>query len=162
MAVGHKSKELRRFKMSDLNKDIRWKQRFQNYRRAFNLLRSALEERELDKYSPLEQEGIIQRFEYTFELGWKTLKDYLEFSGVAITEVTPRRVIKECAALGIFNDAGIEGDIYLDMMLSRNALSHMYDLEQFAGVIAKIKSNYLHELEKEYMFFMNKELDENG
>jgi len=148
--------------MSDPDKDIRWKQRFSNYRRAFNLLRSALEERELDKYSPLEQEGIIQRFEYTFELGWKTFKDYLEFSGVTITEMTPRRVIKECVASGIFNDAGIEGDIYLDMMLARNALSHMYDFEQFAGVIVKIKSNYLLELEKEYVFFMNKESDKNG
>ena len=148
--------------MNDLDKNVRFRQRFQNYCRAFNLLRSALEEKDLDKYSPLEQEGIVQRFEYTFELGWKTFKDYLEFSGVVLTEATPRKVIKECAALGIFNEAGIDGNIYLDMMLSRNALSHMYDFEQFTVIIAKIKSDYLQEVEKENTFFIKKELEENG
>ena len=65
--------------------------------------------------------SIARRFEYTFELGWKTFKDYLAFCGVLLDEATPRKVIKECAASGIFA-----------------------------------------ELEKEYMFFMAKELDENG
>ncbi|MDR0328972.1 MAG: nucleotidyltransferase substrate binding protein [Planctomycetaceae bacterium] len=73
--------------------DIRWKQRFQNFRRAFGLLREAVEGRNIDEYSDLEQEGIIQRFEYTFELGWKTFKDYLEFKGIAPSEMTPRQVI---------------------------------------------------------------------
>ena len=147
--------------MSESSKDTRWKQRFQNYSRAFNLLRCALEEKDIAEYSALEQEGIIQRFEYTFELGWKTFKDYLEYSGVALTEATPRRVIKECATMGIFDDAGIDGNIYLQMMLARNALSHTYDFSRFAEVIAQIKSGYLRELEKEYAFFMNKELGQN-
>ena len=121
-----------------------------------------MEEKDIGEYSALEQEGIVQRFEYTFELGWKTLKDYLEFSGVALSEATPRKVIKECAALGIFNEAGIDGDTYLRMMLARNALSHTYDFDRFAYVIAQIKSDYLRELENEYTFFMNKELEENG
>jgi len=148
--------------MSGFEQDIRWKQRFQNYRGAFNLLRSALEDKELDEYSMLEQEGIIQRFEYTFELGWKTFKDYLEFSGSVLTEATARTVIKECAATGVFTEAGIDGNIYLDMILARNALSHTYDFERFTSVIAKMKCDYLPELEKEYSFFMNRELNENG
>ena len=143
--------------MNTDNNDIRWKQRFQNFRRAFDRLRSVFEDKNIDEFSELEQEGIIKRFEYTFELGWKTFKDYLEFSGVQLTEATPRKVIKECAVLGIFNDTGINAEIYLDMMLSRNALSHIYDFEQFRQIIVKVKNDYLCELEKEYTFFMNKE-----
>ena len=148
--------------MNEPRDDVRWKQRFQNYRRAFNLLREALEEKEITEYSALEQEGIIQRFEYTFELGWKTFKDYLDFCGAAPAEATPRRVIKECAATGIFAEAGIDGEVYMEMMLARNALSHVYDFKRFAEIIAKVKDNYLRELDKELMFFIGKELEENG
>ena len=137
--------------------EIRWKQRFQNYRRAFGLLREALEARDLEKYSDLEREGIIQRFEYTFELGWKTFKDYLEFSGIQLMEATPRRVIKECAAANIFGEAGIDPETFMNMMLSRNALSHTYDFKQFKQVIVKIKEQYLSELEKTHLYFRNKE-----
>ena len=142
--------------------DIRWKQRFQNFRRAFGLLREALEDKNLDEYSDLEREGVIQRFEYTFELGWKTFKDYLEFSGANLTEATPRKVIKECAAANIFGEAGIIPEIFMEMMLSRNALSHTYDFEQFKQVIVKIKERYLSEFEKTYMYFMDKELNDDA
>ena len=142
--------------------DIRWKQRFQNFRRAFGLLREAIEDRNLDEYSDLEREGIIQRFEYTFELAWKTFKDYLEFSGVHLTEATPKKVIKECAVVGIFGEAEINPEVFMDMMLSRNALSHTYDFEQFKMVIVNIKEQYLSELEKEYHYFLDKELNDNA
>ena len=144
------------------NEDIRWKQRFQNYRRAFELLRSALEDRDIDGFSDLEQEGLIQRFEYTFELGWKTFKDYLAFSDFPLGELTPRRVIKACAASGVFGEAGIDAEAYLEMMLSRNELSHIYDFIRFKQILVKLKEKYLRELEKEYMFFMDKELNDNG
>jgi len=55
---------------------IRWRQRFENFERAFLLLREAFE-KDPAAMSDLEKEGAIQRFEYTFELAWKTLKDYL-------------------------------------------------------------------------------------
>ena len=142
--------------------DVRWQQRFRNFGRAFGLLREALEDKNIDDYSDLEREGIIQRFEYTFELGWKTFKDYLEFSGVNLTEATPRKVIKECAADNIFGEAEINSEIFMDMMLSRNALSHTYDFEQFKQVIVKIKELYLSELEKEYLYFMKKELTKDA
>ena len=102
--------------------DIRWKQRFQNFDRAFVLLRSAVEENEISKMSDLEQEGTIQRFEYTYELAWKTLKDYLIDSGVTLSEITARNVIKEAFAAYIITD----GQVFIDMMLSRNLLPHRY------------------------------------
>jgi len=145
-----------------LDKDIRWKQRFQNFRRAFSLLRQVLEERDIHSFSDLEQEGIIQRFEYTFELGWKTFKDYLDYSGIVIGEATPRKIIKECAARNIFAAAGINPETYMNMMLERNALSHTYDAERFKQALVRIQGQYLKELELQYEFFMNKELEEDA
>ena len=139
-----------------MKEDIRWIQRFQNFERAFILLRSALEEKEIEEFSELEQEGIIQRFEYNFELAWKTLKDYLEYSGITLRESTPRTVIKEAAVSGIFNSAGIAPDIFFDMLLARNALSHTYDFEKFKIVLQKTKLQFLEELEKLYQFFLEK------
>jgi len=136
--------------------DVRWKQRFHHFCRAFDLLCEALENRNLEEYSDLEREGIVQRFEYTFELAWKTFKDYLEFSGLPLTEATPRKVIKECTVTGIFSEAGIEPTLFMDMMLSRNALSHTYDMEQFKQIIVKIKEQYLGELKKTYRYFADR------
>ena len=144
------------------NEDIRWMQRFQNFKRAFGLLRAALAEQDISKYSDLEREGIIQRFEYTFELGWKTLKDYLDYSGIIVDEATPRKTIKECAARGIFAAASINPEVYLNMMLERNALSHTYDFERFKQVLLRVQSEYLKELEAQYNFFINKEHEGNA
>ena len=66
-----------------MNPDTRWKQRFQNFEKGFFLLREAVENGPVS-LNKLEQEGVIQRFEYTFELAWKSMKDYLEENGVVI------------------------------------------------------------------------------
>ena len=96
--------------------DIRWHQRFRNFERGFILLRSALEERGIDEFSDLELEGLIQRFEYTFELAWKTLKDYLEHRGVALAQITPASVIKAAFAAKVIED----GQAWIDMLKHRN------------------------------------------
>ena len=137
-----------------MEQDIRWKQRFQNYDRAFILLRSALEDRELDDLSPLEQEGVIQRFEYTFELAWKTLKDYLIDNGNSILpEITVRTVIKEGFSAGILKD----GQVFIDMMLSRNLLSHCYDQKKFMEVLIVLKSRYLPAMSDLHDFFLERQ-----
>ena len=79
------------------NQDIRWLQRLENYSRALGLLESALE-RGPDVLNDLEKEGTVRRFEYTVELAWKSLKDYLEFSGVELASVTPKSVMKAAFA----------------------------------------------------------------
>lgn len=62
--------------MEPFNEDTRWKQRFLNFQRAFSLLREVIEQNEdICTLEAIVKEGIIQRFEYTFELAWKTLKD---------------------------------------------------------------------------------------
>jgi hypothetical protein len=66
------------------NPDIRWQQRFDNFDRALGLLREALANGPA-ALNQLEKEGVVQRFEYTLELEWETIKDYLEESGVVLT-----------------------------------------------------------------------------
>jgi hypothetical protein len=56
--------------------DIRWEQRFSNFRKALSQLTRFIEKGDL---SELEQQGLIKAFEYTFELAWNTMKDYLEY-----------------------------------------------------------------------------------
>ena len=124
--------------------DIRWKQRFDNFDRAFKLLQTAMQERSLDEYSDLEQEGLVQRFEFSFELAWKTMKDYLEESGLQINPVTPKAVIKEAFAAKLIED----GQKWIDMMLDRNVLAHTYDQKRFRKALTSVKNIYLPELEK--------------
>lgn len=133
--------------------DIRWHQRFQNFSKAFALLREAIEENEIDNLSPLEQEGVIQRFEYTFELAWKTAKDYMTASGLQLVEVSPRAVIKEAFAAGVISD----GQVFIDMMLSRNQLAHIYDNAKFRTILYDIKSRYLTALNQLHTFFTERE-----
>jgi nucleotidyltransferase substrate binding protein (TIGR01987 family) len=140
--------------------DIRWKQRFQNFERAYGLLNQAVESKPLNHYSDLEKEGIVQRFEYTFELGWKTWKDYLEHEGIILDEITPRKVIKACVSNGIFTSAEIDADIYLAMMLERNALSHVYDAQRFAEALNRIGEKYIHVLKRQYDFLLYRKDDD--
>ena len=127
-----------------MNPDIQWKQWFQNFDSTLILLRAAFSDRTLDDLSDLEQEGAIHRFKYTFELAWKTLKDYLEESGVALQEVTPRNVIKEAFAVKILPD----GQVWIDMMLHRNRLSHTYDPHILKEALEAVIARYLPALEE--------------
>lgn len=140
------------------NKDIRWKQRFENFSRAFNLLKFAFDKRSYSDLNQLEQEGAIQRFEYTWELAWKTVKDFLEYNGVSISQPTgSRNVLKEAAAM-FFEDAEIDGAVFIEMLETRNELSHMYDFEKFKIALEKIQNKYLPQLEKLYDFLVVRSL----
>ena len=89
--------------------------------------------------SDLEKEGLIQRFEYSYELAWKTMKDYLEEHGTNINPVTPRNVIKEAFSANIITD----GQVWVDMLLHRNLLSHTYDFSKFQEVLDAVVKRYL-------------------
>ena len=136
------------------NKDIRWIQRFQNFDRAFLLLRSALEERGLEQMSELEKVGLIQRFEYSYELAWKTMKDYLEEQGTIINPVTPRNVIKEAFSAQIIAD----GQVWVDMMLHRNLLAHTYDFSKFKEVLDAVVERYLDAQEQLHEWFLTRQM----
>ena len=130
--------------------DIRWQQRFQNFDRAFVLLREACE-RDPASLSQLEKEGMVQRFEFAFELAWKTLKDYLDASGVRLDVITPRATIKQAFAAKLLQD----GQVWIDMMLLRNMLSHSYDFKTFETSLGKIREHYFPAFDRLHEFFVN-------
>ena len=134
-----------------MNPDIRWKQRFQNFDRAFMLLRQALE-RGPDALSELEKEGVIQRFEYSFELAWKTIKDFLEEGGLVISTITPRQVLKDAFAAKLL----VDGQVWIDMLDHRNLLSHTYDFSVFEKAVDTIAARYLSAMEELRQFFIAK------
>lgn len=114
--------------------DIRWIQRFVNYKNALVLLEEGLE---IETPSKLEREGIIQRFEYTFDLAWKTLKDFLEYQGYqGITG--SRDTFREAFKQGIITD----GEVWMQMIEIRNLTSHVYDEETAAEILNSIKEDY--------------------
>ena len=128
------------------NPDILWQQRFQNFQRAFLLFREAMEV-DPQALSQLEKEGIIQRFEYTFELAWKTLKDRMEFDGIVLDQISPKAVIRQAFAAKYIDDA----EVWLKMVGDRNLMSHTYDFAKFDAVIDTMRTHYFPVLDEWYI-----------
>lgn len=122
--------------MSEL-KEIRWKQRFENFNKSFILLDKYSKKEEL---SELEQAGIIQFFEMTFELAWKVLKDYLEAEGYIVK--SPRETIKQAFQIQLIND----GHIWMEALAVRNLTTHTYDEKLINKLINDIINIYFPEL----------------
>lgn len=131
------------------NQEIRWRYRFANFSRAFSLLREALENG-ADALSDLEREGVVQRFEYTFELAWNTLKDRMEYDGLILPSVTPRAVIGQAFQAKLIAD----GDVWIDMLNDRNLMSHRYDFATFRRVVNDVERRYLPILADMYARFL--------
>jgi nucleotidyltransferase substrate binding protein (TIGR01987 family) len=127
--------------------DIRWQQRLTNFERALRLLREAMAEGP-EALNQLEKEGVSQRFEYCFELAWKTVKDYMEASGIVFDVVMPRQVIKDAFAAKVLND----GATWIAMLDHRNLLSHTYNPVVFVQAVAAIHQRYLPQLEQLHTF----------
>jgi nucleotidyltransferase substrate binding protein (TIGR01987 family) len=135
--------------------DIRWRQRFQNYQKALSQLRFAIDLSGQRALSVLEQQGLIQSFEYTHELAWKTLKDFLEQRG-ASGLYGSRDVTRLAFANGLLHD----GETWMEMIQSRNQTTHLYDENLVAQIALKIEKSYgrrLFELEKTLEDIVKKE-----
>lgn len=118
-----------------MKRDIRWMQRYRNFNRAVDLLQEAAK---LKNPSDLEIEGMIQRFEYSFELAWKTLKDYLEEKGFA-----PIVGSKEALRLAFANGIITDGETWMKMIQSRNLTSNLYDQNVANSIAELIRASYL-------------------
>ncbi|MCE6988494.1 nucleotidyltransferase substrate binding protein [Dyadobacter sp. CY323] len=122
--------------------DIRWQQRFQNFEKAFLFLQTAVNK---DEYNPIEIGGLVQAFEFTFELGWKTIKDYLYEQGVEAR--FPREAIKEAFAAQIIED----GHTWIEMLEKRNELSHTYNEEVAERAVKIIQQSYFSAIKQVYV-----------
>lgn len=117
--------------------DMRWQQRFQNFLKAFVLLESAVRKFNDEGLSELEEQGLIQRFEFTHELAWNVLKDYFEYQGN--TEITGSRdAAREAFNKGLIQD----GDGWMEMIKSRNKSSHTYNEETAKELVEQIVQSY--------------------
>lgn len=116
--------------------DVRWKQRFQNFDKAFKRLADAILIIRKDPDNVLLQAGLIQTYEFAFELAWKTLKDYLEMEGFTVH--SPRATLRQAFQCGYIQ----QGDVWLKALNDRNLTAHTYDDEVAKEVIADIQQTY--------------------
>ena len=125
----------------------RIEQRYEDYCKALSRLKEALNE----EMSEIVIDGTIQRYEFTFELAWKLMKDYLEYNGLMENIASPRGVIQQAYQAEIIKD----GEMWIQMMLDRNAMSHLYDEEKSRGIYDNIKEKYVQQFENLQEFLLN-------
>jgi len=117
--------------------DIRWKQRFNNYLKALKTLDEAKALAQTRALSNLEQQGLIQSFEFTHELAWNVFKDFLADKGIV------ELIGSKDATRSAFKNGLIEqGDAWMEMIADRNLTSHTYDQETAQAIVAHILDRY--------------------
>ena len=122
--------------------DIRWQQRFNNYSKALTQLRQAVQLAAQRPLTKLEEQGLIQAFEFTHELAWNTMKDFLESRGVQ-NLYGSKDTTREAFKAGLIEN----GEAWMDMIQSRNLTSHTYNEAIAAQISAAIRNDYLPEFE---------------
>ncbi len=123
--------------------DVRWKQRFHNLTKAYQFLERAVQRQ---TFNELEAAGLVQSFEFTFELTWKTLKDYLTLH--SFTVLSPRDTIKQAFQSNYLK----EGHVWMEMLEQRNLLTHTYNEEQAKAAITRICKSYFPAIKQAYIF----------
>jgi len=123
--------------------DIRWKQRLKSFKKALATLKNAVELAEARELSDLEKQGTIQGFEFTFELAWNVMKDYLEEQGITGI-IGSKGAIREAFGNSLVDD----GQIWMDMIKDRNLATHLYDEETAKQLATAITSKYYIQLNK--------------
>ena len=125
-----------------MNQDIRWVQRYRHFTQAFEQLKNAAELAEQRDLSDLEEQGMIQSFEYTHELAWNTLKDFLEHQGLQQlygSKDSSREAFKK----GLIKN----GEVWVDMIKNRKLGSHTYNKDIARQIVCAIRKDYCREFE---------------
>ena len=125
------------------NQDIRWLQRFDNFKRAFARLAEAAALAKQRKLSELEEQGLIQAFEFTHELAWNTLKDFLEARGSTVRIYGSRDATRAAFAAELI----VNGDAWMKMIQNRNETSHTYNEAIANAIVEAILTRYVAEFE---------------
>lgn len=125
-------------------------QRFNNYKKALSQLQKFIDKK--DHLSDLEEQGLIKSFEYTYELGWNTMKDFYEDQGEVNLQGS-RDTIRLAFKRGIINN----GDGWMEMLQHRNETAHTYEEKTADKIVAAI-INHHHALFIEFRNAMEKEV----
>ena len=118
-----------------MEQDVRWKQRFSNYKKALGQLGKFIEKGKLNE---LEEQGLIKAFEYTYELAWNVMKDYFTYVQAEQNVLGSRDAIQLAFNRGLIN----EGKIWMDMIESRIKSSHTYNEDTAREIADKIVWKY--------------------
>ncbi len=118
-------------------KDVRWLQRLSNFSKALAQLDEAMELMQLRQLSRLEKQGVIQAFEYSYELAWNTLKDFLLWQGIEGI-IGSRDTIREAFSQGLIE----EGQGWMNMLADRNRTSHTYNEETAEAILSNISQQH--------------------
>jgi len=121
-----------------INKDIRWHQRLSNFEKALAQLNKAAALNEERKLSELEMQGLIQSFEFTHELAWNLMKDYFYYQGNSEIRGS-RDATRQAFKFELIKN----GEIWMDMILSRNKTTHTYDEETAKEIVENILNKYV-------------------
>jgi nucleotidyltransferase substrate binding protein (TIGR01987 family) len=125
--------------------DIRWQQRFKNFKKALSSLQKFIQKGALNE---LEEQGLVKSFEYTYELAWNTLKDFYEYQDGSELQGS-RDTIQLAFKRGLLDN----GEIWLKMLKDRNRTSHIYDEVLAKGIANSIINEYFVEFIKLEQFF---------
>jgi nucleotidyltransferase substrate binding protein (TIGR01987 family) len=117
--------------------DIRWKQRFRNFLKALQTLAEAVELAQHRTLTKLEQQGLIQGFEFTHELAWNVLKDYLEEQGF-VDIIGSKNASRQAFKNALIQD----GEAWMDMIKARNLTSHTYNIDIAADIASDILTRF--------------------
>ncbi len=118
--------------------DVRWKQRLSNYSKALLQLENAVNLAAQKNLSDLENQGLIQAFEFTHELAWNVMKDYFDYQGGSELVTGSRDATREAFQRGLITN----GDEWMEMIKSRNKTSHTYNLNVAEDIVKKILNSY--------------------
>lgn len=132
-----------------MKEQIRWRQRFNNFQRSLRILET-LQKRKLDELSEVERIGYVKLFELTFEVAWKTLKNFLEYRGVDQQLLGSKDTIRAAFRADLI----AKGEDWMVMVKTRNQLTHRYDELAAKALLTQLQSSTIplfHALEQQLL-----------
>mgnify|MGYP001172381777 CR=1 FL=1 len=124
------------------NPDVRWRQRLQSFRKALGQLSNGVKIAEERSLSDLETQGLIQAFEFTHELSWKVMKDFLSSHGT-MNLYGSKDATREAFSQGLIT----HGEVWMEMITSRNQTSHTYNKDTADEISKAIIGQYAREFQ---------------
>ncbi len=133
-----------------MNNELRWKQRFSNLERAYKKFSAIVS---IEKMGEIEKMALIHAFEFTFELAWKTLKDYLEENGFEVN--SPKETLRQAYQSDYINN----GEVWMNALKKRNETTHLYNddvleattrfiIDEFSPVVNEMYHSFKKEVER--------------